>query len=121
MKRKGIRDYENFDNPQALLPIKFNFIYLLFRLHARSMWKFSSQGSNPCHSSSPRHCSNNTKSLTYCSTRELQIPFYFKPYLTLMGIILLLTWRLMNTQRMSFFKKNILYYIDRDPKTNVFV
>ena len=36
------------------------------------MWKFLGQGSNPCHHSSPRHCSDNIRSLTHWTTRELQ-------------------------------------------------
>ena len=36
-----------------------------------SMWKFPGQGSNLCHSSDPSCCSDNTRSLTYCATREL--------------------------------------------------
>ena len=34
------------------------------------MWKFPGQGWNPCHSSNPSHCSDNTRSLTCGTTRE---------------------------------------------------
>uniref|UniRef100_A0A4X1VAI2 Uncharacterized protein n=1 Tax=Sus scrofa TaxID=9823 RepID=A0A4X1VAI2_PIG len=36
-----------------------------------SMWKFPGQGWNPCHSSVPGRCSDNTRSLTCYITREL--------------------------------------------------
>ena len=39
--------------------------------HAHGMWKFPGQGSNPGHSSDPRCCSDNTASLTHCTTGEL--------------------------------------------------
>ena len=35
-------------------------------------WKFPGKGLNPCHSSDLSHCSDNTGSLTCCTTRELQ-------------------------------------------------
>ena len=44
------------------------FIYLG---HNHSMWKFPSQGSNPCQSSDPSHFSDKARSLTNCATREL--------------------------------------------------
>ena len=43
----------------------------IFFHHARGMWKFSGQGSNPCHGSDPSHCGDNTRSLSCCTTREL--------------------------------------------------
>ena len=44
-------------------------IFFKFFGHTHSMWKFSGQGWNPCHSSDPSHCSDNTRSLTHCATR----------------------------------------------------
>ena len=38
---------------------------------ARGMWKFPSQGSNPYHSSSLSHCSDNTGSLTHWAMWEI--------------------------------------------------
>ena len=35
------------------------------------MWKFLGQGPNLCHSSDISRCSDNTRSLTHCTTREL--------------------------------------------------
>ena len=35
------------------------------------MWKFPGQGSNPCHSIDLSQCSDNTRSSTHCTTREL--------------------------------------------------
>ena len=40
------------------------------------MLKFLGQGSNLCHRSNPSHSSDNTRSLTYCTTRELQKVFF---------------------------------------------
>ena len=45
--------------------------------HTYSMWNFLGQGSNLCHSSDPRHCSDSTGSLTHCATRELIFIFLF--------------------------------------------
>ena len=45
--------------------------------HAQSMRKFLGQGLNPCHSSNPSHSSDNARSLTHCTTRELcYVHFY---------------------------------------------
>ena len=49
--------------------IKFLFIYLF--IWACSMLKFWGQEWNPCHSSHTNCCTDNTRSLTYCTTREL--------------------------------------------------
>ena len=43
------------------------------------MWKFPGQGSNPCHSSEPSHCSDNVGSLICCNTRELLFINLFLP------------------------------------------
>ena len=43
--------------------------------HARGMWNFPGQGSNLSHSRDPTRCSDDSRSLTRCATREL-------PYLT---------------------------------------
>ena len=50
------------------------FIYLLlffFLGCTFSMQKFLGQGSNPCHTSDPDCCNDNTRFLTCCITREL--------------------------------------------------
>ena len=38
---------------------------------AQGVWKNPGQRWNPCHSSDPSCCSDNTRSLTCCTTREL--------------------------------------------------
>ena len=50
-------------------------LYLCIFGHALSMWKFLGQGLNPHHSSNLGHCSDDTGSLTCCTTRELPIFF----------------------------------------------
>ena len=45
--------------------------------HACHIWKFPSQGLNSIHSHDPSHSSDNTGSLTYCATRELQEKVFF--------------------------------------------
>ena len=55
---------------------------LFFLGHMSSVWKFPGQGSNPCHSSSPSWCSNNVRSLTLCTTRELQHVLLFELFLS---------------------------------------
>ena len=46
--------------------------------HTHSLCKYPGQGSNGCHSSDPSHCSDSAKSLTHCTTRELQQVLFFK-------------------------------------------
>ena len=53
------------------------FFFFFFFVHAHSMQKFSGQQSNLCHSGSPSHCSDNTRSLTNCTTSEFQLFFKF--------------------------------------------
>ena len=48
--------------------IKKTFFFLGY---ACGLWKFPGQGSNPCHSSDPGCCSDNSRSLTCCATRKL--------------------------------------------------
>ena len=43
--------------------------FFFWSLH--DIWQFPSQGLNLHHSSNPSRCSNNTGSLTHCTTREL--------------------------------------------------
>ena len=45
--------------------------------HSHGIWKFLGQGSNLSHSSDPSPCSDNTGSLTCCTTRELLSIFFF--------------------------------------------
>ena len=50
--------------------------------HVCGMWKFPSHRSNLCPSSDPSHYSDNTRSSTHCSTRELPSSHYlFKCHL----------------------------------------
>ena len=51
------------------------FVCLLLFGCTSGIGKFPDQGSNPCHSSKPSHCSDNTSSLTLWGTRELQTRF----------------------------------------------
>ena len=53
------------------LPFSFFLSFFFFFGHGHSMWKFPGQGSNPYHISDPSHCSDDTRSLTCCATREL--------------------------------------------------
>ena len=50
------------------------FFFFFFGL-ACGMWKFLGQGLNLCHSSDLSCCSNNGRSLTHCTSRELQREF----------------------------------------------
>ena len=43
------------------------------------MWKFSGQGLNPCHSNDLSCCSDNARSLTHSTTRELLCQFFEEP------------------------------------------
>ena len=46
--------------------------------HPWGMWKFPGQGSILCHSSSPSHCIDNTRSLTHWTTRKLLIHYWLR-------------------------------------------
>ena len=48
-----------------------DFIYLLIFGCTCSMQKLPGQGSKPCQSSNPSHSSDNARSLTHCTTKEL--------------------------------------------------
>ena len=45
-------------------------LFFSFFFHTCNMWKFPGQGSNPCCSDDPSHCSDNAGSLTSCAARE---------------------------------------------------
>ena len=86
------------------------------------MCKFPGREMNPCHSNDPSHCSDNTGSLTCCTTRELLLLF-FSEYLLNSGYVLglgenglwnrqyldlmKLTWQ---TQRQIHKKENVQWY-----------
>lgn len=71
------------------------FVFLLCPQH----WKFPRQGSNPCHSSSPSHCSDSTGSLTGCATRELRNALFEKQcYSLLLSGSPLAPWPLCSTE-----------------------
>ena len=57
---------------QIILFIYFYFAERFF-CHAHGMQKFLGQGSNPCHSGDPSHCSDNTGSSTHYTARELPL------------------------------------------------
>ena len=58
------------------------YLFLGGRGHACSMQKFPGQESNPHHSSDLSHCNDNTRSLTYCTTRDiLRCNFNYRFYL----------------------------------------
>lgn len=63
------------------------------------MQKFLGQGSNPHHSSSPGHCSNNTRSFSCCATRELPAESQ---------IICRLQWEYETFTKRSFFSVTLL-------------
>ena len=48
-----------------------------FSACAHGMWKFLDQGSNPCHSSHPNHCSDSARSLIRRTTGELRKFVFF--------------------------------------------
>ena len=54
---------------------KRNYFFFLFGCTC-GMWKFPGQGSNPRHSSDLGQYSDNTRSLTQCTTRELLLFFF---------------------------------------------
>ena len=53
------------------------FYCILFFCCAHGMRRFQSQGSNPCHSSDLSYCSENTRSLTHHTIRELHTYDYY--------------------------------------------
>ena len=58
----------------TLLPSPNSFFFCL----SQSIWKFPGQGWDPHHSSDPSLCSDNARSLTCCTTRELLlVPFLY--------------------------------------------
>ena len=55
----------------------FSLGFVLFCFWGTSMWKFLGQRPNPCHGSNQSHCSDNIRSLTCCTKRELQHPVFW--------------------------------------------
>ena len=65
---------DNFEGKHTLHNGNYYYLYfILFFGHAHSMWKFPDQGLDLCHSSDLSCCSDNARSLTCCTTRELPI------------------------------------------------
>ena len=60
---------------RMLFDINHSNIYIFFGC-APSTWKFPGQGSNLCLRSDLSHCSDHTRSLTHCSTRELPQQYF---------------------------------------------
>ena len=56
----------------------FVLVWFGFFGHAYSIWQFLGQGLNARHSSNLSCCTDNTGSLTCCTTRELQVRLWFK-------------------------------------------
>ena len=52
-------------SPRLLTNLRF------FCLCLQSTWEFPCQGQNQCHSSDLSHCSDSTRSLMYCTMRDL--------------------------------------------------
>ena len=85
---------------------------------SRGIWKFPDQGSNPCLSSDPSCCSDNTRSLTHCTTRELpqmiNLPHTecFVPviYFYLMNMSSMLTVKMQNKYKMSLWQIHLLMW-----------
>ena len=61
-------------------PVYTLFLFFTFLAVPLACRHFLGQGSNPCHSSNQGHSSDNTRSLTYCATRELPIPGYLTSF-----------------------------------------
>ena len=55
----------------------FFFLFLFFVCSCGTL-KFPAQGLNPCHSSDPSCCSDNSGSLTHCATRELLMVLFLR-------------------------------------------
>ena len=70
-KKPDAKDHSLYDSIYTNYPEKANLI-LFFLGHPQGMQKFLGQGSKPCHSSTPSHCSENARSLTCKDTRDLQ-------------------------------------------------
>lgn len=51
--------------------------FFFFFGHTHGMWKFLGHGSNLSHSSDLRHCSDNARSITHCTVREVHVEFFF--------------------------------------------
>lgn len=50
---------------------------ILFFPHTLGMWRFLGQGLELCHSSTPSYCSDNTRYLSCCATRERPMRVFF--------------------------------------------
>lgn len=57
----------------AMTTTLFYGVYSFLFGHACSVWQFVGWGSNPCHSSYVRHCSNSARSSIHCAIRDLQL------------------------------------------------
>ena len=55
--------------------VGFLFSFLVGGYYDHGMFKFPNQGSNLCQSSEPSHCSDDARSLTCYTTRELLVFF----------------------------------------------
>ena len=59
----------------------FVFVFVFVFSYTQGLWKFLGQGTNLHHSSHPSHCIDKARSLTCCTTRELQAPLCAAPCL----------------------------------------
>ena len=62
-------------NPTVTQKELLNFLFKIYLKnlggHGLRMWKFLGQGLNPCHNSNLSHCSDNARSLTFCTMRGI--------------------------------------------------
>ena len=65
--------FETYQYSKNITLSFFNFLYIFKKFfgHPHGMWIFPGKGSNPYHNSNPSHSSDNTGSLTLCTTMEL--------------------------------------------------
>ena len=74
-KSLGIESWEWGIHEAATMSVEMLVFFFFFFGLACGMWKFLGQGLNLCHSSDLSCCSNNGRSLTHCTSRELQREF----------------------------------------------
>ena len=80
--RRGLGAGEGWENQftEEFLKDVCSFLSLSFFACGLGVWTFLGQGLNLHHRDDPGCCSENTRSLTCCDTREVRIAGFFSPY-----------------------------------------
>ena len=87
--------------------------FVLFSGHTCYMWNLPGQRMNQHHSSDPRHCSDNARSLSHCTTREcLDFADYFLRFHLLCSFVLFICWKPAGRSR-SFMRFRFHYLINQ--------